>query len=197
METDTCGGSCRGCKCCAWENEFLRRRKFKLGNGNETFSKLAHGTSDDGPADEVNEGSDNSESRHISVEEDGDGDDSCPNDENIIRFFLKEEDDSQHYLDLLEEVGGFCQGTSLKHLQDGTKDNSVAPVAILHELSCSGHNRPYGGPLAQKQLYEKLCEKVEFHYLHPSGILDMITLERLTHSVATHLRFGQKSIKRR
>lgn len=164
MNTDA---NCRlsiQCKCCSWEREFSRQRKFNLEYEDRTFVEFSQSLSDNSHGDDPNMEDDrhNDENLDMSDEvEEGLDDDSCLSDENVVRYFLKEEDDSQQYLDLLEEVGGFCQQTNLRHLQNGTEDNSGTPVAILHEMGSTGHSRPYEGPLAQKQLYEKLKRKVK------------------------------------
>lgn len=155
METNSHGGLFTACKFCSWEKELSSSPKFNLGDENQAFIDEILNDNQDG---EPNKENDN-ENQHISDMEDDDGDESCLNDENVVRYFLQEEDYSQRYRDLLEVVGGFCQEISLRDLRDGTKENNEVPVAILHEISCGGHSRPYEGPSSQKQLYQKLSKR--------------------------------------
>jgi hypothetical protein len=168
MNKDTHRVPSHQCRSCCWAKEFTTRRKFNLKYENETFLKFSQGSSGynyeaNDSKDEDNENND--ENRDIcNDEEDSSNDDDYVNDcglneRNVIRVFLKEEEDSQQYLDLYEEVEGFCRETSLKDLEDGIKDNSEVPVAILHEMDGT-QCRPHKGLLAQKQLYESLCRKV-------------------------------------
>ena len=162
METDSHRGSCTECKCCSWEKELSISPKFNLRDENQAFIDQA------GDPKKEN---DNDENQHMSDMEDDDGDESCLNDKNVVRYFLQEEDYSHHYRDLLEVVGGFCQEISLTDLRDGTKENSEVPVALLHEISCGGRSRPYEGPSSQKQLYEKLS-KVEGRFTLPLNVFE-------------------------
>ena len=136
MNIDTNGLLSSQCKCCSWEKEFSTRTEFNLGDEDRAFIQFLQSSLDKGPADDSNKENKkyNGEILDIGNEvEDGlnDSDDDCfISDKNVVRYFLEEQDESQQYLDLLEEVGGFCQHTSLKCLRNGTEDNSGVPVAI-------------------------------------------------------------------
>lgn len=202
MNIDTNGLLSSQCKCCSWEKEFSTRQKFNLGDEDRTFVQSPQSSSDEGQADDSNKKNNNYNDQVSDVGnevEDGlnDSDDDCSlSDENVVRYFLEEQDESQQYLDLLEEVGGFCQHTSLKCLRNGTEDNSGVPVAILHEIGCTGHSRPYQGPLAQKQLYENLRRKVECELSHISNTL--LVQNNATHLwAAIRLQFGRHVFRQR
>jgi hypothetical protein len=83
-------------------------------------------------------------------------------DDDVIRGFMKDVDESDACLPRVDKVEQYCFGASLEVLQ-AEKGDVGGPIALLDERSSAGGKeqaRRYRGPLTARRLYEELKRPV-------------------------------------
>ena len=92
--------------------------------------------------------------------------------DDVVRGFMKDGDESAACLPRADKVEQYCFGASLEALQ-AEKGDVGGPIAWLDERSCANGKeqvRKYRGPLTARQLYEQLRRPVswpKFQTCHP------------------------------
>ena len=84
--------------------------------------------------------------------------------DDVVRGFMKDGDESDACLPRADKVEQYCFGASLGALQ-AEKGDVGGPIAWLDERSCAGEKeqvRKYRGPLTARQLYEQLKRPVSW-----------------------------------
>jgi hypothetical protein len=85
-------------------------------------------------------------------------------DDDVVRGFMKDVDESDACLPRADKAEQYCFGASLEALQ-AEKGDIGGPIAWLDERSCAGGKeqaRRYRGPLTAHQLYEQLKRPVSW-----------------------------------
>ncbi len=84
--------------------------------------------------------------------------------DDVVRGFMKDVDESDACLPRADKVEQYCFGASLEALQ-AEKADVGGPIALLDERSSAGGKqqaRRYRGPLTAPQLYEELKRPVSW-----------------------------------